>query len=51
MEVELDAAYMDGTTFDIGAIGALKDLSNPSFAMRHVAIIPHIVYILLLINK
>lgn len=35
MEVELDAAYMDGDTLDIGAIGAIKDYANPiSIAKR-----------------
>lgn len=29
MEVELDAAYMDGDTLDIGAIGAIKDFAHP----------------------
>lgn len=29
MEVELDAAYMDGNTLDIGAIAAVKDYANP----------------------
>lgn len=29
MEVELDAAFMDGDTFDIGAIAAVKDYANP----------------------
>lgn len=29
MEVELDAAYMDGDTFDIGAVAAIKDYANP----------------------
>lgn len=29
MEVELDAAYMDGTTLDIGAVAAMKDFANP----------------------
>ena len=29
MEVELDAAYMDGDTFDIGAVAAIKDFANP----------------------
>lgn len=27
--VELDAGYMDGDTFDVGAIGAIKDFANP----------------------
>lgn len=35
MEVELDAAYMDGDTLDIGAVAALKDFANPiSIAKR-----------------
>ncbi len=29
MEVELDAAYMDGDTFGIGAVAAIKDFANP----------------------
>jgi len=29
MEVELDAAFMDGDTLDIGCIGAIKDYANP----------------------
>ena len=29
MEVELDAAYMDGDTLDIGAVAAIKDFANP----------------------
>ncbi len=29
MEVELDAAYMDGDTYDIGAVAAIKDYANP----------------------
>lgn len=29
MEVELDAAYMNGTTLDFGAVGAVKDFANP----------------------
>lgn len=29
MEVELDAAYMDGDTLDIGAVAAIKDYANP----------------------
>jgi len=29
MEVELDAAYMNGTTLDFGAVGAIKDFANP----------------------
>ena len=35
MEVELDAAYMDGDTMGIGAIAAIKDFKNPiSIAKR-----------------
>lgn len=37
MEVELDAAYMDGTTFDIGAIAALKDFANPVSIARRLS--------------
>ena len=29
MEVELDAAYMDGDTLDIGAVAKIKDFANP----------------------
>lgn len=38
MEVELDAAYMDGTTFDIGAVGAIKDFANPISVARRLSI-------------
>lgn len=35
MEVELDAAYMDGNTLSIGAVAAIKDYANPiSIAKR-----------------
>ena len=35
MEVELDAAYMDGNTLSIGAVAAIKDFANPvSIARR-----------------
>lgn len=35
MEVELDAAYMDGDTLDIGAVAAIRDFANPvSIAKR-----------------
>jgi N4-(beta-N-acetylglucosaminyl)-L-asparaginase len=37
MEVELDAAYMDGTTFDIGAVGAIKDFANPISVARRLS--------------
>lgn len=29
MEVELDSAFMDGDTFNIGAVAAIKDFANP----------------------
>lgn len=29
MEVELDAAFMDGDTLSVGAVGAIKDYANP----------------------
>ena len=29
MEVELDAAFMNGTTMDFGAVAALRDFANP----------------------
>ena len=29
MEVEMDAAFMDGDTLDIGAVAAVKDIANP----------------------
>lgn len=38
MEVELDAAYMDGTTFDIGAVAAIKDFANPISIARRLSI-------------
>ena len=28
MEVEMDAAFMDGDTLDIGAVAAIKDFAN-----------------------
>lgn len=37
MEVELDAAYMDGTTFDVGAVGAIKDFANPVSIARRLS--------------
>lgn len=37
MEVELDAAYMDGTTFDIGAVAAIKDFANPICIARRLS--------------
>lgn len=37
MEVELDAAYMDGDTFDIGAVAAIKDYANPISIARRLS--------------
>lgn len=37
MEVELDAAYMDGDTFDIGAVAAIKDFANPVSIARRLS--------------
>lgn len=37
MEVELDAAYMDGNTFDVGAIAAVKDFANPISIARRLS--------------
>lgn len=37
MEVELDAAYMHGTTFDIGMVGAMKDFANPISVARSLS--------------
>lgn len=37
MEVELDAGYMDGTTFDIGAVAAIKDFVNPISIARRLS--------------
>ena len=37
MEVELDAAYMDGDTLDIGAVAAIKDYANPITIARHLS--------------
>ncbi|MGT2949923.1 N(4)-(beta-N-acetylglucosaminyl)-L-asparaginase [Streptococcus cuniculi] len=37
MEVELDAAYMDGTSFDFGAVCALKDVANPISVARKLS--------------
>ncbi len=34
MEVELDAAYLDGSTFDFGAVCALKQFANPISVAR-----------------
>lgn len=37
MEVELDAAYMDGNTLDIGAVAAVKDYANPVSIARRLS--------------
>lgn len=37
MEVELDAAYMDGDTLDIGAVAAMKDFANPISVARRLS--------------
>lgn len=37
MEVELDAAYMDGDTLDIGAVAALRDFANPVSIARRLS--------------
>lgn len=37
MEVELDAAYMDGDTLSIGAVAAIKDFANPVSIARRLS--------------
>lgn len=37
MEVELDAAYMDGDTLDIGAVAAIRDFANPVSIARRLS--------------
>lgn len=37
MVVELDAAYMDGNTLDIGAVAAIKDYANPVSIARRLS--------------
>lgn len=37
MEVELDAAYMDGDTLGIGAVAAIKDFANPISIARSLS--------------
>lgn len=37
MEVELDAAFMDGDTFDVGAVAAIKDYANPVSIARRLS--------------
>ncbi len=37
MEVELDAAYMDGNTLDVGAVGAIQGFANPVSIARRLS--------------
>lgn len=37
MQVELDAAYMDGTKLDFGAVCAIKDVANPISVARSLS--------------
>lgn len=37
MEVELDAAYMNGNTLSIGAVAAIKDFANPISIARELS--------------
>ena len=37
MEVEMDAAFMDGDTLDIGAVAAIKDFANPVSIARRLS--------------
>lgn len=37
MEVELDAAFMDGNTLSIGAVAAIKDYANPVSIARRLS--------------
>ncbi len=37
MQVELDSAYMDGDTLDIGAVAAIKDYANPISIARRLS--------------
>lgn len=37
MEVEMDAAYMDGDTLDIGAVAAIRDFANPVSIARRLS--------------
>lgn len=38
MEVELDAAYMDGDTLDVGCVAAIKDFKNPISIAKRLSI-------------
>lgn len=40
MEVELDAAFMDGDNFDIGAVGGIMDFANPIAIARSLSQYP-----------
>ena len=37
MEVELDAAYLDGSRFDFGAVCAIKNFANPISIARELS--------------
>ena len=37
MELELDAAFMDGDTLDIGAVAAIRDFANPVSIARRLS--------------
>lgn len=37
MEVELDAAYMNGNTLSVGAVGAIRDFANPISIARRLS--------------
>lgn len=40
MEVELDAGWMDGDTFSVGAVCAIKDFANPVSIARKLSLEP-----------
>lgn len=40
MVVELDAAFMDGKTLDIGAVASVKDFANPISIARSLSTLP-----------
>ena len=40
MEVEVDAAFMDGDTLDVGCVGAIKDYANPVSIARMLSTEP-----------
>lgn len=35
--VELDAAYMDGDTLDVGAVGSMQDIANPILVAKELS--------------